>query len=468
MRNLLHLFLLTFILSLSARAQITFTKTYPYWAQSNITSVYPVSDGYILCGAGSEFLPETGAHHFHFIIRTDEYGDTLFVKKYTMGSYFYRNGPMLLPASDQEYFLGYSDKIDGEYMSFLQRATINGDALWTRQVSEGDLVDVKYSLDGGLVFTSHSMHGLHLYETDMEGNILWQHLTPCCDSILADNSHSAGFVQMPSGNYKMAVTQRGGFEPAIIGQYLFTFGPTGNFISSDTVYGLYSGVAIQSMMTEGEEILSIGSIDFWGPFIARINELNDPLWMKNYFEPDYGGYFTRLICVTDETYVTAGSLFNGNGSSFMLFAFDSQGDSLWHGNYFQSDNSLAECVAQCPDGGYAAGGYYSPEMHSQACLIKTDAFGHVSGPGIGEKYEKASIKINPNPAKGDVNILLSFPADRLEIIDINGRKVYSRDLSSYNNDDPLRLNISPFASGVYMVKIYGKQRVAVNKLVVGR
>jgi hypothetical protein len=75
--------LLLFIVSFTAlRAQVTFEKTYNFWDHSAITGVYPLADGYILCGKASQVNGLERANNFNFIIKNDLFGDTVFTKTY--------------------------------------------------------------------------------------------------------------------------------------------------------------------------------------------------------------------------------------------------------------------------------------------------------------------------------------------------------------------------------------------------
>jgi hypothetical protein len=65
------------------------------------------------------------------------------------------------------------------------------------------------------------------------------------------------------------------------------------------------------------------------------------------------------------------------------------------------------------------------------------------------------IKVYPNPTKGLLNISLLSNYDeevKIQLFDLNGRKVYSESASSLDNKT---VNIGQFQKGIYILKING-------------
>ena len=75
-----------------------------------------------------------------------------------------------------------------------------------------------------------------------------------------------------------------------------------------------------------------------------------------------------------------------------------------------------------------------------------------------------SISIYPNPSTGEFNISINNPSisnANLEVFDVYGRLVYSKNVSSKMNS----INLSEFSSGVYTVKISANSQVSIKRII---
>jgi hypothetical protein len=66
------------------------------------------------------------------------------------------------------------------------------------------------------------------------------------------------------------------------------------------------------------------------------------------------------------------------------------------------------------------------------------------------------VTIYPNPIKDNLNInIKDFSGEvSIQIIDINGREVFSKNINNYNTSNTL--DLSAFSSGIYVLKLNGE------------
>lgn len=86
-----------------------------------------------------------------------------------------------------------------------------------------------------------------------------------------------------------------------------------------------------------------------------------------------------------------------------------------------------------------------------------------------ESFAKNNIKMYPNPTKGDLNLswdknAITSEVDNLQIFDLKGVKVFSKELASL---DEISVNISNLNSGVYLLKLIDKsgKEISIKKLI---
>ncbi|MGZ3933181.1 MAG: T9SS type A sorting domain-containing protein, partial [Bacteroidia bacterium] len=71
----------------------------------------------------------------------------------------------------------------------------------------------------------------------------------------------------------------------------------------------------------------------------------------------------------------------------------------------------------------------------------------------------------PNPASSEVTILCQLKnAVKLEVTDLTGRLVYSRELNA--SDAEIKLDVSAFENGTYLTRITGTEQTTTGKFIV--
>ncbi len=79
--------------------------------------------------------------------------------------------------------------------------------------------------------------------------------------------------------------------------------------------------------------------------------------------------------------------------------------------------------------------------------------------------EKNNIKVNvyPNPSIGTLNVIISEIAD-IQLLDINDRQVYFR--PDIFPNQMLEINTGNLANGIYLMKVYSKDYIAMKKIII--
>ena len=75
---------------------------------------------------------------------------------------------------------------------------------------------------------------------------------------------------------------------------------------------------------------------------------------------------------------------------------------------------------------------------------------------------EVQINIYPNPAENEINFSSSVEITKIEILNLLGQIIYTKDMKSTNT----KINISNLAKGNYIAKTYTKKGVKTNKFVV--
>jgi hypothetical protein len=88
--------------------------------------------------------------------------------------------------------------------------------------------------------------------------------------------------------------------------------------------------------------------------------------------------------------------------------------------------------------------------------------------GTGEKQLQSQVVIYPNPVHGMLNLALkgSEKQLRVHITDVSGHTLFSGTLDNLNADCTRQIDVSAFASGIYLIKLTNNSRVFTGKFTV--
>jgi hypothetical protein len=88
--------------------------------------------------------------------------------------------------------------------------------------------------------------------------------------------------------------------------------------------------------------------------------------------------------------------------------------------------------------------------------------------GIEEIMASAKVSIIPNPNEGVFDIVAEYVEEnmKLQVIDINGRVVYSDVIKSTGSKLRKQIDLSEYPKGLYTVKLFCKSKVCINKVLI--
>ena len=273
------------------------TRTYGGTGWDEGRAMQQTSDGgYIIAGQSDSY--GTGSYDFDvYVIRTDENGDTLWTRIY--GEAGWDEGRGVCQTPDSGFVIAGWTSSFGSPAVWLLKTDANGDTLWTRTYGGEEWSDgrsVQLTTDGGYIIagthaSSASGADVFLIKTDVNGDTLWT-------GIYGGSSDEYGnYVQQ---------TNDGGF---IVAGYVLSPGPTG--------------------------------FDF---YIVRTDASGNELWSLTYGgqESDFGYWVEQTL---DNGYIVVGqtgSFGAGNDDAWLLKIAPEPGIEETAGGVIQSAHVLSE------------------------------------------------------------------------------------------------------------------------------
>lgn len=177
------------------------------------------------------------------------------------------------------------------------------------------------------------------------------------------------------------------------------------------------------------------------------DSINHTLWYN--FTGDGNTYSIRTIDCGVTNYIEQGNtqaaIYKGNCDSLTPLACSEDEGSQEYNFYFELATDPGQEYIMMIDGhGTAVGGF---------CLEITQ----LSPSALSDKKVN-QLNIFPNPAKSMISWSSDIVVDRIEIIDMMGRALYS------NTGNPTFVDVSMFHPGWYIVKIYSDQKTYIEKM----
>jgi len=333
---LLLCLILIFLIS-SVKAQVIdtlWTKTYGGVGNdaANCVRQTPKDNGYIIVGYTGSF-GAGGADIY--LIKTDEYGDTLWTRTY--GGEDDDFGSCIQLTSDEGYIIaGYTWSFGtGDMDAWIIKTNSYGDTLWTKTFG-GPFTDRGYSIEktndgssilSGFTQSVYRMSELFLVKIDEEGDTLW--------------TRTIGGTSDDCGHYSTQISDGG---------YIAT-----GFTHS---YGM-------------------GTPQRYNVFLARTDTNGDTLWTKNFGgDDDDEGWVVQET--SDGGFIIVGDSwsFQPGNSHVYLIKTDSDGNELWTKLYGRPYFDQGFCLQQTSDNGFIIAGLTSADdWNEDIYLIRTDEFG---------------------------------------------------------------------------------------------
>ncbi|KPL17281.1 MAG: hypothetical protein AMS23_05550 [Bacteroides sp. SM1_62] len=369
-------------------SQTTFERTYggPYYDAGS--SVLQTSDGgYIIIGTSRYYDSEINDM---YLIRTDAYGDTIWTRVY--GGDDDDSGTFIQETSDSGYIILGATRSFGAGSSdvYLIKIDATGDTLWTKTYG-GTGIDygscVRQIEDQGYIIAGHTdsygsgFYDIYLIKTDAFGDTLWTKVLGGSDFDGCRN------IQPTSDKGYILVGDTKSFGAGDSDVYLIRTDESGDTLWTKTCGGEnydrgYSLVQTLDgyLIAGATESFGAGSRDV---YIIRTNLSGDTLWTKTLGAVGYdmANFIQRTY---DDGYIIVGETesYGALESDIFLIKIDSAGNVYWTQTIGGAEYDRGACVQQTSDYGFVITGSsksYSAEGESDIYLVKTNAFGGLTG-----------------------------------------------------------------------------------------
>jgi hypothetical protein len=515
----LSVLLFLFFIPSTLIGQFTFQKTYTtLGGATGVTGCFTSDGNYVF--AGYSYTSGLGGI---YLIKTNEFGDTIWTKKYE------ESGLFIVPSSIQQGFegkliiAGYARTIGSTYHdSFLMNVDSLGNLLWVKllnnsSASSGISDDLSYKVislpDSGYLLAGNcsatinfALTASFVIKLDKYGNKSWN------QSYQKDNKIEGRNIQQ---------TVEGGF--IICGRHTLTGNPQGKiYLLKISSGGLvewskyFNGPAIASgeavclrQTSDGGYIVAGQDINAQKIFLLKTDSIGNFSWMKTY-ESSLPDYLFYLDTTKDNGYLMVGRNGHLGSSDYFLIRTNSMGDTIFTKQYGTVPDENAIFAHQTLDAGFLIGGNSNNSIY----LVKTDSTGNsvcnmptksylvndtaayaidvpisqivlnwtISSPSIlinsggaittlcstvaiPEDTENPLFHVFPNPSSGNFVVEFSnrIKKGEIEFYNIIGEKILSEKII---NESKIKIKLNNILSGVYLIKVNDSGKIATKKIIV--
>jgi hypothetical protein len=464
MRKLTLSFLIILLISIDHRSngQICFEKFYaPYSNQDHSAySIVPSwKSGYILTGTVS---PSSGPHSV-LIMKIDSSGFMVWSKRY--GSDYSAWGACIQKTTDSCYII--SGEIGDPWYGYILKINENGDTIWTRKYE----INYSYTLansiypmaDGQFVlcgFASYPGSGGYwvLQKLNSIGHSVWYKLNGdpyylnTANSI--DHTSDDGYIVSGSQSWHLGDSTKTFLAKSDSqGNVIWTKYFPDHYVSRSASYAV-------KQTADGGFILG-GEMNKGG-ILIKTNSNGDTIWSRNVL-PDYPNSVVNSIQVNpDSSMVCCGTCYDESWySSAFLVKFDKSGGNLWTHVYSQGYRQGNDCRTTT-DEGYIIAGQSSDSVY----VIKTDGNSMITGFNDQGSNPKSTVRVYPNPNRGDFQVVPEREYQIVEIVDPLLRTIYKASLKM-RSGVTFRISLPDPTPGIYFLHLIQPGRESVTaKLII--
>ncbi len=342
------LFLILLSISTLVYSQITFQKTYGGSGHDVGISLIEIPDGGYIIGGYTTSFGAGGTDNY--IIKTDEYGDTIWTK--TFGSPWNDFGSSTILNQNNEYIICGTICVDSSDNSdfLLMSLNENGDTLWTRLYG-GPYNELEPSIietsDGGYLISGHDHSwDMLLIRTTISGDTLWtchkenfSVLEPKQSILTYDNSYLTLAHTYNNAAYGIKTDDFGNtiWEDWILINSI-------PFMGNSITRAFGNGYIIGGKYTD------MGPDPIYFPVLVKINEEGSINWYKIYDDFQSYNIHPSSVQMTSDS----GFIFASNSENLLLIKTNIDGVKQWS-QYFPA--YIGCQVLQTNDLGYAIVGY---------------------------------------------------------------------------------------------------------------
>ncbi len=379
----------------------------------------------------------------------------------------------MLQAADGNYFLvGYSQSYGGgDYDILLIKVNSSGVLIWQKTYGSNgnDLArDIIATSDGNYMIVGWSKaagqpdNNANLIKIDPAGTVIW-------NKFYGSNADDYGnsIQKTDDGGYIM-IGQTFGFGASGGDAWLVKLNSNGDttwtkrFGGSQNDEGYYLTVA-----NDGGYVFLVRDSSNAGKDIDVRMIKTDPsgneVWNKV-----YGGNLKDTPKMVQKTsdggYIVAAisRSFGWVNPDMWILKCNSSGDTTWTRHYGGAQNEHCYVVREMPDGSFIATGKaasYGPDF--DPIFLKLNSAGTLVV-GIEEGKSPTAFEVFPNPSNGNLSVTIAFQGKFLEVRDLLGRLVESKQLRG-ESEVNLQLSTDP---GVYLLTVSDDTRKISKKIIV--
>ncbi len=461
----------------------TFLTTYGGISQDQGRSIVQTYDGgFLITGSTSSFgYGNTDV----YLVKTDSAGTYLWSK--TFGGSNVDWGMSLKETGDRGIIIaGYTNSFgSGGYDVYLIRTDSIGDTLWTKTYGGNDwdfgysvqiCPDKGYIICGETYSYGNGLNDIYLIKTDSNGVEQWS-------QTYGGSDHDYGkYVDITyDGKYIVAGATKS-YSVGDYDMYLLKVNTTGDTLWSNTFGGDSSDIAYAVNSNSDSTYIIAGSTKSYGAgnwdfYLMKTNINGDSVWDDVLGGPDYEEWYSVKES-PDNAYIITGyslSQIGAGGEEIFVYKVDTVGGYIQLKTYGGTEYDRGYEVINS-NSGYAVVGITNSfgVGLNDAFLIKTDINFSTSNTNVTEYNDPLSIEesnhfgdinnlftVNPNPATNFIIVDFSslkrkYDSFYIHITNILGQDVFSK---QYYNTNHLMIDISGFASGVYILSVDSLQMI---------
>jgi len=330
--------------------------------------------GYVIVGG----MMETNGQNYVCLLKLNNQGDTLWLKKFTYTNQNAVWGVTVLQNTDGGYSLlsNVVDSTDVNWTTFLTKTDENGNELWTKKykkdqgTSPGSFIATQESgfIIAGYTNPSINNNDIYLIKTDSIGDTLWTKTI----------THPNGYTYLLSRSNCINETADGGY-----------------FITATVVDSLTTFTRILIIKTDAN------GDTLWTKKISDI----DNLWgSAGGFQSFDGGYFIggEIVYITPDLFTNI---------NFFVVKVSDTGDVIWKKNFGGATNEYCNYIIPASNSGFVICGMETSWGDGGGVyLIKSDSIGnaqsYINGIYTNYNYKGASIRLFPNPFSDMANVTI--------------------------------------------------------------
>lgn len=444
------------MIALFTRAQNTLEKHYGDTMDcSGLNAIETFDEGFLITASKN---PGSQSDDDLFIIRTNQFGDTLWTKTILLESGIVSKG---IQTFDSGYvFTGRAD-----IYLFIFKVNSLGDLLWTKRYNFGTTYSFGRSIiessDHNLFVVGENFLGDTtcctplIIKTDLSGNLLASYNLPN-----ADYGRAYDIVETPDSNFVISYSEINNSPPVPM---LSKINKNGSVLW----YKLYDGYCDCNVNLTHDNgfIISGFQINTSKPYLIKTDSAGNVIWNKNSSAYSVFNNNLKVTQSNDDGYLMVGGS-NDSLSDLILLKVNSLGDSIWGKVFGGSGDDFGNSIITTNDNGFAIVGYTTSfgSAFKEVYFLKTDSLGLITSIN---KYqiEEKPIKIFPNPFSNSTTLQTSTEFKNLTLSVLNS---FGEEVKQFNNinGNSFTFYRDNLPSGIYFLRLSQKDELITSGKIV--